>query len=77
MLCADSGMGNLGRVALDGTKIAANASKGATRSESSLRAAAREMIDDAYAVDRSEEAAARRGHRQAGSGQLKRRLIKG
>ena len=62
MLCADSGMGNLGRVALDGTKIAANASKGATRSESSLRAAAREMIDDAYAVDRSEEAAARRGH---------------
>lgn len=61
VLCAKSGMGRFGNVALDGTKIAANAAKDATRSEKSLRAAAREMLDESYAVDKAEETAARRG----------------
>jgi transposase len=37
MLCAQAGMGKVGVVAIDGTKIAANASLGANRGEESLR----------------------------------------
>ncbi len=42
MLCARLGMGKLGTVALDGTKIAANASKAANRTEETLRKLAAE-----------------------------------
>ena len=61
MLCQSAGMGRFGQVALDGTKIAANAAKSRTRSESTLRRAARDMVDAAYATDKTEEAATRRG----------------
>jgi transposase len=37
VLCARLGMGRLGTIALDGTKVAANASKAANRSEGTLR----------------------------------------
>jgi transposase len=37
VLCAKLGMGKLGTIALDGTKIAANASKAANRAEETLR----------------------------------------
>ena len=40
MLCARLGMGQVGTVALDGTKITANASKAANRTEERLRALA-------------------------------------
>lgn len=56
MMCARAGMGRVGVVAIDGTKIAANASAGATRSERSLRkelavlqAAARDKARDIVA----------------------------
>ena len=42
VLCARLGMGQLGTVALDGTKIAANASKAANRTEETLRKLAAE-----------------------------------
>lgn len=60
-LCVASGMGEFGVLALDGTKIAANASAAANRSEAALRKMAREAIDDAYDTDRAEEVTARRG----------------
>ncbi len=67
VMCARAGMGKVGVVAIDGTKIAANASQGATRSEKSLRkelaaieAAAREqaarVVTEAAAVDEEEDA---------------------
>ena len=43
-LCAQLGMGKLGVVALDGTKIAASASKSANRTEGTLRKLARETV---------------------------------
>lgn len=61
MLCQANGMGRFGELALDGTKIAANASRGATRSEATLREMARESIDDAYRTDKAESDAIRRG----------------
>lgn len=61
VLCTRAGMGQFGVLALDGTKIEANASASANRSEATLRKIAREAIDDAYDVDRVEEAASRRG----------------
>src|SRR5262245_21096427 len=42
VLCAQAGMGRVGTVAVDGTKIAADASDGATRCEASLRAEAQQ-----------------------------------
>lgn len=54
MLCKANGMGRFGELALDGTKVAANASKGATRSEATLRKMVRESIDDAYRTDKAE-----------------------
>ena len=42
MLCARLGLGKLGTVALDGTKVAANASKAANRAEETLRKLAAE-----------------------------------
>lgn len=61
MLCQAAGMGRFGQVALDGTKIAANAAKSRTRSETALRNTARDITDDAYRVDHAEETATRRG----------------
>lgn len=62
MLCQANGMGRFGELALDGTKVAANAAKSATRSEATLRRMARESIDDAYRTDKDDTDAIRRGH---------------
>lgn len=55
MLCARAGMGRVGTVAIDGTKIAANASRAANRSEDYLRAQARHIVSEAAAVDAQED----------------------
>jgi transposase/predicted regulator of Ras-like GTPase activity (Roadblock/LC7/MglB family) len=56
VLCAKAGLGKFGTVAIDGTKIAADASKAATRSEASLRAEAKRMLDEAADIDAAEDA---------------------
>jgi transposase len=56
MMCAKAGLGRFGTVAIDGTKIAANASKHATRSEDSLRVEAARILAEAAAVDAAEDA---------------------
>jgi transposase len=57
VLCARLGMGKLGTVALDGTRIAANASKAANRTEETLRKlAAREAARAAAAHAAADEA---------------------
>lgn len=62
-MCADAGMVRVGTVALDGTKIAANASRGANRSADSVRRQARRIAEDivgeAADVDAAEDAAER------------------
>ena len=55
-LCARLGMGKVGVVALDGTKIAANASKDANRTEEGLRKLAEEMGAAHAAADADEDA---------------------
>jgi transposase len=55
-LCGRAGMGGLEHVAIDGTKIAADASKGMSRDADGLRALARRLIDEAAAVDEEEDA---------------------
>lgn len=61
-LCATAGMVRVGVVSIDGTKIAADASKSANRSGDWLREQAQrvaaEVVADAAAVDAAEEAAA-------------------
>lgn len=61
-LCARQGMGKFGTIAIDGTKIAANASRGANRSPDTVRAEARRIAEDivaeATATDLAEDAAA-------------------
>ena len=54
-MCARAGMGRLGTVALDGTKIAANASLGANRTESTLRRMAEDILAEAGAIDAVED----------------------
>lgn len=64
MLCARAGLGRFGSVAVDGTKIAANASRGVNRGEEALRAEAERIIGEAADVDAAEDAehgAGRRG----------------
>ena len=64
VLCARLGMGRLGTVALDGTKIAADASKAANRTEEGLRKLAEEAVAAHAAADAAEDArfgAGRRG----------------
>jgi transposase len=64
ILCARLGMGRLGTVALDGMKIAANASKAANRTEEGLRKLAAETVAAHAAADAAEDelfGAARRG----------------
>jgi transposase len=63
-LCARLGMGKLGVVALDGTKIAANASMSANRAEDRLRKLAEETVAAHAAADAAEDelfGAGRRG----------------
>ncbi|UUZ61096.1 transposase [Nocardioides sp. B-3] len=59
VLCGQAGMGRLGTVAIDGTKIAANASIFANRAEDSLRAQAdriaRQIAAEAAAADAAED----------------------
>ncbi len=55
VLCARLGMGQAGTVALDGTKIAANASKAANRTEETLRKLAAERIAEHAAADAAED----------------------
>jgi transposase len=56
VLCARLGMGQVGTVAVDGTKIAANASKDANRTEEGLRRLAREMAARHAVTDAEEDA---------------------
>jgi transposase len=56
VLCARAGMGRLGVVALDGTKIAADAALDANRSESRLRTIAEQILAEAGEVDAQEDA---------------------
>jgi transposase len=56
VLCARSGLGKLGTVAIDGTKIAANASDDAMRSEKWLREQAERILAEAEATDAEEDA---------------------
>jgi len=55
-LCAALGMGKLGVVALDGTKIAAHASKSANRAEDKLRQMAAETVARHGETDAAEDA---------------------
>jgi transposase len=55
LLCARAGMGRLGTVALDGTKIAANAALSANRTESTLRQLAAGILAEAAASDAAED----------------------
>jgi transposase len=55
ILCGRAGMGGLGHVAIDGTKIAANASKAAMADVDRLRRIAGRLIDEAAAVDAAED----------------------
>lgn len=57
VLAAELGMVSLGVVALDGTKIAANASKDANRGERHLRKLAERYLDEVAAADEAEDAA--------------------
>lgn len=54
-LCARAGMGRLGTVALDGTKIAADAALSANRSESRLREMVADILEQAGDVDAAED----------------------
>lgn len=54
-LCAQAGLAQVGVVALDGTKIAANASKSASRDRRWLESQIAEMFDEADHTDRDED----------------------
>jgi transposase len=54
-VCAKAGMGRFATIAIDGTKIAANASSAATRSEGVIRRRLRAIVDEAAAVDAAED----------------------
>jgi hypothetical protein len=55
VLAARAGLGRLGLIALDGTKIAASASKDANRTEKRLRELAAAVLAEAEAVDAAED----------------------
>ncbi|HSS90168.1 MAG TPA: transposase [Streptosporangiaceae bacterium] len=63
ILCARLGMGRLGTVALDGMKIAADASKAANRTEAGLRKLAAEAVAAHAAADAAEDALFGEGRR--------------
>lgn len=54
-LCARAGLVRAGTVAVDGTKLHANASLGANRSVEGLREHAQQVLDDAAETDRQED----------------------
>jgi Transposase domain (DUF772) len=54
-LCAAAGLGRLGLVALDGTKIAANAAAAANRTHATLEAQVAELLQQAAEADRAED----------------------
>jgi transposase len=54
-LCARAGMVRVGTVAIDSTKLAADASLGANRSYEGLRAEARRIFEEAAAIDAAED----------------------
>ena len=54
-LCAQAGMVRVGTVAIDSTKLAADASLGANRSYEGLRAEARRILEEAAAIDAAED----------------------
>jgi transposase len=51
-LCAEAGMGSVGRIAVDSTKLAADASRFATRSYESI---ARQILEEARRIDAAED----------------------
>lgn len=55
-MCDGAGLVNLGVVAVDGTKMSANAAKGTTRNVERLRVRVAEMFAEAEAADASEDA---------------------
>ena len=55
-LCREAGLVKLGVVALDGTKVAANASLAANRSYKAIREEVLKMLDEAKKVDAEEDA---------------------
>jgi transposase len=55
VLAARAGLGNLGLIAVDGTKIAASASKDSNRSEARLRELAAGILAEAEAADAAED----------------------
>ena len=56
LVCARAGLGRLGVVAIDGTKIAANASLGANAEEDTLRQMAEQILGEAADTDAAEDA---------------------
>ena len=56
LLCARAGMGRFGKVAIDGTKIAGNASRDANVTLDRIRAVAAAEVDAGLAADADEEA---------------------
>ena len=56
LVLAARAAGKLGQIAVDGTKIAASASKDANRTEAGLRELARQILAEAEAVDAAEDA---------------------
>ena len=56
ILCSKAGLGRVGSIAVDGTKIAANASIDANRTEEKLRAEVERIVADAAATDAAEDA---------------------
>jgi transposase len=63
VLCARLGMGQVGTVALDGTKVAGNASAGASRTEEGLRKLAADLAARHAAADAEEDALFGKGRR--------------
>jgi transposase len=55
-IAAKAGLGRLGLVAVDGTKMAASASKGANRTEAKLRELAAQILAEAEETDAAEDA---------------------
>jgi transposase len=65
-LCARLGMGKVGTIALDGTKIGANASKDANRTEAGLRKLAEDLSAAHAAADAEDDARHGKGRRGDG-----------
>ena len=73
-LCAEAGLVNLGMIAIDGTKIGANASLDANRSLDAVRRETDAILAEAAAVDAQENAAS--VHRPAEVGSRDQRLAR-